>query len=303
MIEKNRKKMLFVFNPNSGKAQIKNYLIQILQTFSSAGYEVTVYPTKAPMDGHNYIESVENQYDCIVCSGGDGTLNETVDAVMKFKNQVPIGYIPSGTTNDFATSLSIPNNMAKAAERIIVGKPTEIDIGRFNGRGFNYVAGFGAFTDVSYATPQNMKNILGHQAYILEGVKRIASLKSYKMRIEYEGGSIQDEFIFGAITNSKSMGGMKGITGKNIKLNDGLFEVLMIKTPRNPLELQQVVTALISQHISDISMAYSFKASKLSIVSEDAIAWVLDGEYGGECRHVNIDVVHNAVKIIINKSI
>lgn len=297
------KKMLFVFNPNSGKAQIKNVLLYILQTFSDVGYDITVYPTKATLDGFNYIKSVEGVFDVIVCSGGDGTFNETVAAVMGyFGKKPPIGYIPSGTTNDFAVSLSIPRDMKKAAQHIANGVPRKCDVGIFNGRSFNYVAAFGAFTDVSYQTPQNMKNVLGHQAYILEAMKRLAFLKTYKMKFTYEDGVISDEFMYGMISNAKSVGGMKGLVGKSVKLNDGVFEVTLIKKPKNPLEFQQFLTGFLTQSIEDKDMVYTFKTSKLLIESETNVSWTLDGEYGGDFNKIDFNVEKEAVELILKKN-
>jgi len=296
------KKMLFVINPNSGKAQIKNVLLSILQTFSNAGFEVTVYPTKSSLDAFDYVKDAEGIYDVIVCSGGDGTFNETVAAVMGFSSEKPpIGYIPSGTTNDFAVSLSIPKDMKKAAEHIVNGAPRKCDIGIFNGRSFNYIAAFGAFTDVAYQTPQNMKNMLGHQAYIIEAVKRLAFLKSYKMKVTYEDGIITDEFMYGMISNTKSVGGMKGLVGKSVKLNDGLFEVTLIKQPKNALDFQQLLSGFLTQSIIDKDMVYSFKTSKLLIESESNIFWTLDGEFGGENDRVEFNVAVDGIELILKK--
>jgi len=296
------KKMLFVINPNSGKAQIKNVLLSIIQTFSNAGYEVTVYPTKSTLDAFHYVKEVEGVYDVIVCSGGDGTFNETVAAVMGFSSEKPpIGYIPSGTTNDFAVSLSIPKDMRKAAQNIADGVPRKCDIGIFNGRSFNYIAAFGAFTDVAYQTPQNMKNMLGPQAYIIEAVKRLAFLKSYKMKVTYEDGVITDEFMYGMISNTKSVGGMKGLVGKTVKLNDGLFEVTLIKQPKNALDFQQLLSGFLTQSIMDKDMVYSFKTSKLLIESESNISWTLDGEFGGENDRVEFSVAVDGIELILKK--
>ena len=296
------KKMLFVINPNSGKAQIKNVLLSIIQTFSDVGYEVTVYPTKSTLDAFDYVKKTEGIYDVIVCSGGDGTFNETVAAVMGFSGEKPpIGYIPSGTTNDFAVSLSIPKDMRKAAEHIAVGIPRKCDIGIFNGRSFNYIAAFGAFTDVAYQTPQNMKNMLGHQAYIIEAVKRLAFLKSYKMKVTYEDGVITDEFMYGMISNTKSVGGMKGLVGKSVKLNDGLFEVTLIKPPKNALDFQQLLSGFLTQSIMDKDLVYSFKTSKLLIESETNISWTLDGEFGGENDRVEFSVAADGIEFILKK--
>lgn len=296
------KKMLFVFNPNSGKGQIKNVLLSIVQTFSNAGYDLTVYPTKTTLDAFNYIIEAEGIYDVIVCSGGDGTLNETVAAVMSFaNNRPPIGYIPSGTTNDFAVSLGIPRDMKKAASYIVSGRERLYDIGLFNGRSFNYIAAFGAFTDVSYETPQNMKNLIGHQAYFLEAMKRIAPIKACKMKVTYDDVEIIDEFAYGMISNSKSIGGMKGLVGQTVKLNDGLFEVTLIRKPRNPIEFQQLVSGFLTQSFQDNEMVYSFKTSKLRIVSEASVSWTLDGEFGGEQTKVDFEVIPSAVQFIVKK--
>lgn len=297
------KKMLFVFNPNSGKAQIKNMLLGILEIFSRADYEITIYPTKATKDGYYYIKENDGKYDIVVCSGGDGTLNETVAAIMEYQNsKPPIGYIPSGTTNDFARSLSIPKDMINAATHIVGGFPQKVDIGRFNGRYFNYVAAFGAFTEVSYATPQSTKNILGHQAYIIEGVKSITSIKPYHLKIELDDKVIEGDFIYGMITNSKSIGGFKNIAGKHVKLNDGLFEFTLFRHPKNPIDLQKIISSLVTQDYHN-DMTIHECVSSIRMTSDAPIAWVLDGEYGGEHSEVFFEVEREAVDIIVNKKL
>lgn len=297
------KKMLFVFNPNSGKAQIKNVLLKIIQIFSRAEYEVTVYPTKAPLDGYQHILDCEGAYDVIVCSGGDGTLNETVGAVLKYQGKKPpIGYIPSGTTNDFATSLNIPKNMVRAAEHIALGTPFKCDIGLADGnRSFNYVAAFGAFTEVSYATPQSLKNILGHQAYVLEAVKSLADLKPYKVKVTTDDKQIEGRFVYGMVSNTESVGGMKGITGNGIDLQDGLFEVTLVKEITNPLDFQQLASAFLTQNFEKCDMVYSFKTNNICFESDEEITWTYDGEFGGSFRKIEFQVIHEAIEFLIKK--
>ncbi len=297
------KKMIFVFNPNSGKALIKNALLKIIQIFSEAQYEVTVYPTKAPLDGYMYLKSCEGKYDVVVCSGGDGTLNEVVRAVMEYSGEKPpIGYIPSGSTNDFAVSLKIPKNMVSAAQHIAEGVPVKYDIGMMNGkRSFNYVAAFGAFTEVSYATPQHLKNLLGHQAYVLEGVKSLAALKPYKVKVISEELEVEDSFVYGMVSNTESVAGMKGLSGNKVDLRDGLFEVTLVREIKNPMEVQQLVTAFISHNFDKCNMLYSFKTSKICFESEEPIKWTLDGEYGGEHCKMEVDVIKQAVDLIVKK--
>ena len=215
--------MLFIYNPYAGKAQIKGYLSDIIDMFVKAGYEVIAHPTQENGDGIRAARDRKKECKVIVCSGGDGTLDEVVTGMMQQGVKVPIGYIPAGSTNDFGNSLKIPKNMIKAAELIVNGNKKSFDIGSFNDDTFVYIAAFGIFTDVSYETKQSAKNVLGHIAYLLEGVKRLSSLKSFFMKITCEGEVIEDEFIFGMVTNSLSVGGFKSITGKNVTLDDGLF--------------------------------------------------------------------------------
>ena len=256
-------KMLFVFNPNSGKAQIKNQLMKIIQVFSKAGYEITVYPTKAPLDGYQHILDNEGRYDVITCSGGDGTLNETVAAVLKYKGEKPpIGYIPSGTTNDFAASLGIPRNMTKAAVNIAKGKRFPCDVGIVNGeRSFNYVAAFGAFTRVSYGTPQNLKNILGHQAYVIEAVRSLSTIKPQYMRVYSEEMNVEGNFVYGMISNTDSVGGIKNLTGNDVNLQDGLFEVTLIRELNNPIAVQSLINAFITKDLSKCCLLYTSDAA------------------------------------------
>lgn len=294
-------KMLFVFNPNSGKAQIKNQLMKIIQVFSKAGYEVTVYPTKASQDGYQHIIDNEGKYDVIACSGGDGTLNETVAAILKYKGEKPpIGYIPSGTTNDFAASLGIPRNMVKAAINIAKGKRFSCDVGMVNcERSFNYVAAFGAFTRVSYGTPQNLKNILGHQAYVLEAVRSLSTIKPQYMRVHSDEMDVEGNFVYGMISNTDSVGGIKNITGNDVDLQDGLFEVTLIKELNNPIAVQSLAAAFISKDLSKCDWVCSWKTKSVSFESPQPVSWTLDGEFGGEHTEIEFSVKEKAVDFLI----
>lgn len=291
------KKMLFVYNPNSGKMQINTYLSEIIQIFSAADYEIVIYPTKARLDGYNKIKNSDGVYDIIVCSGGDGTLNETVAAVMEHSAQKPfIGYIPSGTTNDFAKSLGISNDMIRAAQDIVAGEAKGCDIGKFNGRYYNYVAAFGAFTEVSYATPQEYKNVLGHQAYVLEGLKSIPFIKPVHLTVEANGETVEGDFIYGMITNTMSVGGFKNIAGKNVKLDDGLFECTFIRKFEAISDFNKLLTAILNKETKNPNY-YHVKTNHIVVQSEEEIPWVLDGEFGGNHKKVEIDIIANAVNI------
>lgn len=295
-----KKKLLFVLNPFSGKGEIKNKLMNIVDIFIKGGYEVTIHTTQKPQDATEVIEKKAEEYDLVVCSGGDGTLDETVTGMMRQDKRIPIGYIPAGSTNDFAGSLKIPKRMDKAAEIVVEGEPFSCDIGSFNGDYFVYIAAFGLFTDVSYGTSQELKNRIGHAAYILEGLKRLHTIQSYHMRIEYEDQIIEDDFVYGMVTNSTSAGGFKNITGKNVKLDDGLFEVTLICMPKNPLELNEIIGSLTNM-IDNTDCIYTFKADKIKFISEIKIPWTLDGEYGGSHKELMIENQKQAVEIMVKR--
>ena len=239
-------------------------------------------------------------YDLLVCSGGDGTLDEVVTAMMERpKDQrIPIGYIPAGTTNDFASSLHISRNMLDAAYTAVHGRRFAFDIGRFNKDVFVYVAAFGLFTDVSYQTDQKLKNLLGHAAYVLEGAKRLANIPSYRLKITSGDNIIEGEFMIGMVTNSKSVGGFRSITGKDVLFNDGEFEVTLIKKPKNPSELQKIITALLVEEFNTEYM-YTFKTGQITFESNVEIPWTLDGEFGGQHDTVNILNKNEALEIMV----
>lgn len=297
------KKLLFVYNPRAGKEMLKPRLSDVLDIFVKAGYEVTVHPTQAYRDAYYQIKEYEvGKYDLIACSGGDGTIDEVATGMMKRremgKDVVPVGYIPAGTMNDFAKSLHIPRKPLAAADNAVKGVPFPCDIGKFNDSVFVYIAAFGIFTDVSYETDQAVKNVLGHMAYILEGAKRIFNIPSYKIKVEHDGEVIEDEFIFGMVTNSRSVGGFSNMVGKNIVFDDGLFEVTLIKTPKNPIALQEIIAALLIEQV-DTKHMYTFKTKKITFDSVEEIPWTLDGEFGGEQDYVEIENVQKAMEIMV----
>lgn len=276
-----RQKLLFIFNPRSGKGQIKNNLMEIVDIMVKADFDVNIYTTQAQADATRKVIEDGAEYDRIICSGGDGTLDEVMTGLMRAGLTIPIGYIPAGSTNDFANSLGIPKEMVKAAGVAVGDHGFPCDIGEFNSDTFVYVAAFGLFTEVSYKTSQQLKNILGHVAYLIEGVKQLHDIESYNMQVEYEGQLFQDEFIYGMVTNSISVGGFKGMTGSDVKLDDGVFEVTLIKKPRNPIELNEILACLTNM-IDDSDLIYSFKTDEVRITAKDKVAWTLDGEFGGE---------------------
>ncbi len=277
------------------------HLLDIVDIFSSHDYEVIIRATQAPKDAYEKAKEYADSVDLIVCSGGDGTLDEVVTGITEKNSNVPIGYIPAGSTNDFANSLFMPKSMVKAAQMIMEENLYHCDIGRFNSQTFAYVAAFGLFTDVSYETDQDLKNVLGHVAYLLEGVKRLFNIKSYHMKVTSEEIQVEDDFIVGMITNSRSVGGFKNLTGKNVDMNDGLFEVTLIRHPKNSLQLQEIMTALVMAE-DNTDMIYSFKSKKLMIETEEEVPWTLDGEFGGDHTYVEIENRHKALNLYLKST-
>lgn len=295
------KKLLFIYNAHAGKGGIKNHLESILDTFMKNGYLTTVMPTQQRGDACQWAMDMSGNYDLVVCSGGDGTLDEVISGMLKVSHKTPIGYIPAGSTNDFANSLAIPKSMKKAAELAVTGESFFCDAGQFNQAYFIYIVAFGAFTEVSYETKQEFKNVLGHAAYILEGMRQLGKIKAYRVKVVSESLSIEDEFIYGMVTNTTSVGGVLTVGGKNVMLDDGLFEVTLIKMPRNPLELQNILAALVLNQV-DSKYMYSFKTDHIEFHSEDAIPWTLDGEYGGHKKDVCIENKERALELIVDTS-
>ena len=295
------KKLFFVFNPKAGKGKIKTALMDIVDIFNKGGYEVVIRATQYPKDAYEMTRKYADKVDLVVCSGGDGTLDEVVAGLVETGSKVPVGYIPAGSTNDFAGSLFIPKNMVAAAEMIMEENVYRCDIGKFNKQTFTYIAAFGLFTDVAYETDQDLKNILGHLAYLLEGVKRLFDIQSYHMKVTTEDEIFEDDFMYGMITNSRSVGGFKNLTGKNVDMNDGLFEVTLITTPKNPMDMQEIIAGLMSGK-DNADLISTFKTSRIRIQSDEAVAWTLDGEYGGDHKEVEIRNLHRALNLYLTGS-
>jgi YegS/Rv2252/BmrU family lipid kinase len=296
------KKVYFIYNPHAGKGLIGSKLNEIIQILAEKDNALTVVPTIGYLDAMERVSKLSEDYDLVVCSGGDGTLDEVVTGMMHHlpENRMPIGYIPAGTTNDFARSLEIPRNMPEAARAVMNGEEFACDIGSFNGDYFVYIAAFGIFTDVSYTTKQEVKNVLGHMAYVLEGMKRLYNLKSYKMKVRADEMEFEGDFLFGMITNSKSVAGFKGLVGNSVVFNDGVFEMTFIKKPKNPLEIQEILAALLKEEIDERYM-YSFRSKRVEIECDEMVPWTLDGEFGGEHQQVNIENNCKAVSILVKK--
>jgi diacylglycerol kinase (ATP) len=298
------KKLYFLFNPVAGRGQIRTSLADVVEVFTRAGYETTVRST----EGRGAAEKLAREfdadlYDYFVCSGGDGTLDEAVTGIMQrgdAEKPVTVGYIPAGSTNDFGASLGISTDMKSAAETIVHGHTERCDIGKFNAEAyFVYVAAFGLFTEVSYSTPQDQKNLLGHSAYILQAMRELSrfdKIRPYHIRVTTDHEVFENDYAVGMITNSRSVGGFEGITGKHVDLSDGLFEVTLIRMPKNPVELNGIITNLLASDLHNEYMDH-VKTSRLIVESEESISWTRDGEYGGDHTRVELENLKQVLQI------
>ncbi len=294
-----RKRLFLVVNPCSGTKKIKPALLQVVQIFSGAGFEVTVYPTKCRGDATRVVESLPAGYDTIVCSGGDGTLNEVITGMLNGGIKCRLGYLPAGTLNEWSSGLSISRNLLKAAEDIVSGADMPLDIGQFGDRYFSYTASFGAFTEASYSAPQDIKNILGQAAYFFEGIKGLGNIKPRRLSITLENGqTYEDEFIFGAVSNSMSVGGILKFKETLVSLNDGLFEIVLVRKPKNIAQLQHIVSSLLKQSFDNECILFTH-ASSLQVSGGADMSWTLDGEQANGSETVQISILHSALQFII----
>ncbi len=293
------KNLLLIVNPRSGRAKMGPSLLGVVEIFSKADYSVTVYPTKAREDATSKAASVKaKDYDLIVVCGGDGTLNEVITGLMHSGEDIPIAYIPAGTLNEWSTGLGISKSIRQAAKDIVKGKEIILDIGKFGDNYFTYTASFGAFTSASYTTNQDIKNVLGQAAYFFEGVKSLGSIKPIHLKFESEGKTVEDDFLFGAVSNSMSVGGIVKFDQSVVKLNDGLFEVLLIKNPNNILKLQSVVDGILKHELDREGMEF-FHTDKITITGEEGVDWTLDGEHATSGNILEIKNIHKAVRFIV----
>lgn len=292
------KKMLFIMNPYAGKRRANKYLADILEMFNRADYLVTVHMTAGPGDATGVVQALASGMDIVVCCGGDGTFNETVAGLLKANVDIPVGYIPAGSTNDFAASLHLPTEPLEAAQEIVDGVPVSYDAGSFCGRFFSYVASFGAFTRTSYTTPQSIKNALGHTAYVLSGISELSQIRPEHIRMEINGEVVEDDFLFGAICNSTSVGGILTLDPKQVDMADGKLEVLLVRSPQSLLELTECIAAVQSQQYNNCEMITFRSGSKIEITADPEMPWTLDGEREDGHEHITVVNKHLAYRLV-----
>ena len=291
------KKLLLVINPCAGMRRANRQMTEIIEIFNRGGWDTTVYVTQSRGDAQAVTGQRAAEFDLVVCCGGDGTFNETVSGLLTSGADTPLGYIPAGSTNDFANSLGLPGNILACAKQIVAGKPNPYDIGSFNGRFFSYVASFGIFTRTSYTTPQSIKNALGHTAYLLSGIQELSQLRTEPVRLNLDGKIIEDKFLFGAICNSTSLGGVVNLDPKQVDLRDGKFEVLLVRAPKDLTEVAECIQAVQKQQYNCKMITFQ-SAQRIEVYPPAAMPWTLDGEHADGSEYIEIENLYHAINLI-----
>ncbi len=295
------KKLLLIVNPRAGRTKSRAPLFDAVSIYCEAGYLVSVRNTRRRGDATRIAEECGADFDLVVCHGGDGTLNETVNGLMKLppERRPQVSYLPGGSTNDFAASLSISSEPAVAAQSAMRLQPRRLDVGRFGPRHFVYVASFGAFTRTAYTVPQDVKNVFGHFAYILEGVRDLDTLHPYRMRLTADGETFDGEYLFGAVSNSTSIAGMMKLPPENVGFDDGVFELLLVPVPKTPAQLQSITRALLYQEYEDGEGLIFRHVRAVTAETEENIPWTLDGEYVPGAPRIEIGIEEGGIELLL----
>lgn len=291
------KKLLLVINPCAGKRRANRHMTEIIEILNRGDFDVTAYVTQCRGDAQTVVSQRAKDFDLVVCCGGDGTFNETVSGLFCADVHIPLGYIPAGSTNDFAGSLGLPRNVLQSAKQIVNGTVKPYDIGKFNQRFFSYVASFGAFTRTSYATPQSIKNALGHTAYLLSGIQELSQLHTEKVKLVLDGKAIEGKFLFGAICNSTSLGGIVNLDPKQVDMQDGKFEVLLVRAPKDLAEIAECIQAVQKQQYNCKMITFQ-SASCIEIYPRADMSWTLDGEQADGSDYIKAENLHHAIYLI-----
>lgn len=294
------KRMLFIYNQTAGKGQVGRQLASVINRFTQAGWLVTAYPTQGKGDAARVARELGGHYERVVCAGGDGTLSQTVAGLIELPNPPVLGFVPAGSTNDCAHNLRLPAGMTKAAMVAAGGEPRPMDVGRINDTPFVYVAAFGAFTEVAYDTPQELKNTFGHLAYVMAGIAQLSNLTPYHLKVEYGDTVIEDDFLYGMVCNTYSVAGMKGpvLPTDRVVLDDGLFEVVLVRKNIKLADLTNVLQSLVRNVPVNTAAVVSFEAGRVTITCDRAIPWTVDGEYGGTFAVSQVENCQRAITMV-----
>lgn len=296
----NRKKVLVLINPNSGKKNSKESVLDALNVFSAKNYQMEIYLSQKPMDVTRYIEENGERFDVVAVFGGDGTLNEATNGLMKLKHKPVISYFPTGTMNDFGTNFGLTNDMKQCANIACAGHIESFDVGKINSRYFNYVAGFGAFCNVSYETKQELKKQIGNLAYIIKAIHEIPNLHPYHVKMNLDGKIFEKDLMFGLIINGNRVAGFEMVEQADNTFKDGLFDIILVEHTPNPLELYNYPLGVLHP---ELNMKYveRYQAKSIIIESQEKLAWTLDGEEGEETLVARVENISQALQIYASK--
>lgn len=289
--------LLLIVNPVSGKRLITANLTSVIRTFMDAGYLVTTAVTAERGEATALAAAYAGSFDRIVCAGGDGTLNETVTGLLQKNLSVPIGYLPCGSTNDFAASHGIPLELEEAAALAVSGRPQAYDVGLFGDRCFTYVAAFGAFSSISYSTDQSLKNMFGHAAYLMGGLWGLGQIKPIALTVRADGQRFEGDFVFGAVCNTLSIGGTLQLPDSLVDTADGKLELLLIRMPDDLIDLEEIISALFDQNY-DSPLLEFVQAKEITVESAEPLEWSLDGEASGEYTSVTVTASPGFLQLI-----
>lgn len=292
-------KLLLLVNKKSGKEIIERYVPKIIEEFQKNNFEVDLEYTKVTNNATQIIKNYDKDFDIVVCCGGDGTLNQTISGLMEINKKVSVGFIPLGTANDFAKNFNITDDILNLPYNILSYKPKKCDTGKFNDKYFNYIAAFGVCTKVSYTTKKSLKKRFGKKAYYMKAIKEFFHIKSYKVKLIFDNQVIEDEFVYGGISNSVSIAGIQWLKPEDIDLSDGKFEGIFIRKPKNPIQTFRIFYSIASKKYENQKEILYFKTDNLQIEISDNVAWTLDGEYGGSYDKVNINNIKENIEFIV----
>lgn len=301
MAQANSKKMLLVVNPVSGKKLAKQYMMRMINRFDQAGYNVTACCTQINKNAYDIVKNRGREFDIVVCCGGDGTLKETVCGIMELGLDIPLGYLPMGSTNDFAHSMNIPTDVFEAVEAIINGEPKPVDIGKFGDENFIYVAGFGNFTAISYSANQKLKNVLGKNAYYLQAVKEFFRMKPFHARVEADGEFFEGDYFYGEASNSYSIAGMPVLHNMGVEFDDGKHELILVEMFKNPAELLRLANDMVHKTVADNPNVIIRHCDRIKFMFDEPTPFTLDGEFGGAHTEVEASTLKHAVKLMVQK--
>lgn len=301
MAQVTNKKMLLVVNPVSGKKLAKQYMMRMINRFDQAGYNVTACCTQINKNAYDIVKNRGREFDIVVCCGGDGTLKETVCGIMELGLDIPVGYLPMGSTNDFAHSMNIPTDVFEAVEAIINGEPKPVDIGQFGNENFIYVAGFGNFTAISYSANQKLKNVLGKNAYYLQAVKEFFRMKPFHARVEADGEFFEGDYFYGEASNSYSIAGMPVLHNMGVEFDDGKHELILVEMFKSPADILRLANDMVHKTVADNPSVIIRHCNHIKFMFDEPTPFTLDGEFGGEHLEVEAKTLKHAVKIMVQK--